>query len=119
MRKIVVSEFRSLDGAMQASGGAEEDTGGGFTQGGWTHSYWHDDIGAYFGEAFAQTDTLRLRRKTWQIHGGAWEPMAGDDFADLMNAMPKYVVSAAPACCATSVMRPPRRPRPRARRYIP
>jgi dihydrofolate reductase len=40
-----------------------------------------------------QADTLLLGRKTWQIHGGAWEPMAGDPFADTMNNMRKYVVS--------------------------
>lgn len=94
MRKLVVSEFISLDGVIQAPGGANEDTDGGFTHGGWTMPYWHDDIGATFGEAMSKTDTLLLGRKTWQIHGGAWEPMAeGDPFADVMNAMPKYVVS--------------------------
>jgi hypothetical protein len=43
MRKIVVSEFVSLDNVMQAPGGAEEDTEGGFTHGGWTGPFWHDD----------------------------------------------------------------------------
>jgi len=94
MRKIVVSEFISLDGVIQAPGGADEDTEGGFTHGGWTMPYWHDDIGATFGEAMSETDALLLGRKTWQIHGGAFEPMAeGDPFGDVMNAMPKYVVS--------------------------
>jgi dihydrofolate reductase len=94
MRKIVVSEFISLDGVIQAPGGADEDTEGGFTRGGWTMPYWHDDIGARFVEAMSQTDAFLLGRKTWQIHGGAWEPMAeGDPFADVLNAMPKYVVS--------------------------
>jgi dihydrofolate reductase len=94
MRKIVVSEFVSLDGVIQAPGGADEDTEGGFTHGGWTHPYWHDDIGALFFEAMSQSDTLLLGRKTWQIHGGAFDPMpAGDPFGDLMNTIPKYVVS--------------------------
>ncbi|HEY7779136.1 MAG TPA: dihydrofolate reductase family protein [Ktedonobacterales bacterium] len=94
MRKIVVSEFVSLDGVMQAPGGADEDTDGGFTQGGWTHPYWHDEIGAHFGQVMSESDALLLGRKTWQIHGGAFEPMdAGDPFGDAMNAMPKYVVS--------------------------
>jgi dihydrofolate reductase len=93
MRKLVVSEFLTLDGVMQAPGGADEDTEGGFVHGGWTHPYWHDDIGAYFGEAFSKADAFLLGRKTWQIHGGAFEPMEGDEFADAMNAMPKYVVS--------------------------
>src|SRR3982750_2080249 len=75
MRKIVVAEFVSLDGVMQAPGGADEDTEGGFAHGGWTQPYWHDDIGAHFFEAMSQTDGLLLGRKTWQIHGGAFEPM--------------------------------------------
>ena len=94
MRKIVVSEFVSLDTVIQAPGGAEEDTEGGFTQGGWTGPFWHDDIGMYFFEEMSQGDALLLGRKTWQIHGGAFEPMpAGDPFGDVMNTMPKYVVS--------------------------
>ena len=94
MRKIVVSEFVSLDGVMQAPGGADEDTEGGFVHGGWTHPYWHDDIGAHFFQAISQTGALLLGRKTWQGHASAFEPMAeGDPFGDVMNTMPKYVVS--------------------------
>src|SRR5579863_1289937 len=94
MRNIVVSEFVSLDNVIQAPGGAEEDTEGGFTHGGWTWPFWHDDIGVHFFEAMSQSDALLLGRKTWQIHGGAFEPMpAGDPFGDAMNTMPKYVVS--------------------------
>jgi len=72
MRKIVVSEFVSLDGVMQAPGGADEDTEGGFAHGGWTWPYWHDDIGAHFFQAMSQSDALLLGRKTWQIDGGAF-----------------------------------------------
>ena len=94
MRKIVVSEFMSLDGVVQAPGGTEEDTEGGFAYGGWTHPYWHDDIGAEFAQVMSESDAMLLGRKTWQIHGSAFEPMAaGDPFADVLNAMPKYVVS--------------------------
>ncbi|HEX6796737.1 MAG TPA: dihydrofolate reductase family protein [Ktedonobacterales bacterium] len=94
MRKIVVSEFMSLDGVMQAPGGKDEDTEGGFAHGGWTMPYWHDDIGAEFTQVMGESDAMLLGRKTWQIHGAAWEPMAeGDPFADMLNAMPKYVVS--------------------------
>ena len=94
MRRIIVSEFMSLDGVVQAPGGAEEDTEGGFTRGGWTHPYWHDEIGVEFDRAMREADALLLGRKTWQIHGGAFEPMAeGDPFGDVMNAIPKYVVS--------------------------
>jgi dihydrofolate reductase len=94
MRNIIVSEFMSLDGVIQAPGGADEDTEGNFAHGGWTHPYWHDDIGAYFGESMGKSDAFLLGRKTWQIHGGAFEPMEpGDPFGDAMKAMPKYVVS--------------------------
>jgi dihydrofolate reductase len=94
MRKIVVSEFVSLDGVMQAPGGADEDTEGGFAYGGWTQPYWHDDIGAHFFQAMSESDTILLGRKTWQGHGAAFEPMpAGDPFGDVMKAVPKYVVS--------------------------
>lgn len=94
MRKITVSEFVSLDGVMQAPGGAEEDTEGGFTHGGWTWPYWHDDMGAHFFEEIGQCDAFLLGRKTWQIHAQAFEPMpAGDPFGDIMNNMHKYVVS--------------------------
>lgn len=94
MRKLVVAEFISLDGVIQAPGGADEDTDGGFAHGGWTHPYWHDDIGAHFDEAMSESDALLLGRKTWQIHGGAFDPMpAGDPFGDMMNGIKKYVVS--------------------------
>ena len=94
MRKIIVHEFITLDGVIQAPGSPTEDTDGGFTYGGWTHPYWHDDIGAHFFEAVSGADTLLLGRKTWQIHGGAFDPLpAGDPFGDVMNGLHKYVVS--------------------------
>ncbi len=94
MRKLIVAEFITLDGVIQAPGGANEDTEGGFAYGGWTWPYWHDDIGAHFFQAMSQADAMLLGRKTWQIHGGAFEPMpAGDPVGDVMNGIHKYVVS--------------------------
>jgi dihydrofolate reductase len=94
VRKIIAAEFITLDGVIQAPGGAEEDRDGGFAHGGWTRPYWHNDIGAHFFEAFSKADALLLGRKTWQIHGGAFERMAaGDSFGDAMNRIRKYVVS--------------------------
>jgi dihydrofolate reductase len=94
MRRIIVAQFISLDGVIQAPGGEHEDTDSGFVHGGWTRKYWHDDIGAHFFEAFSMADALLLGRKTWQIHGAAFEPMAeGDPFGDAMNGIRKYVVS--------------------------
>ncbi len=94
MRKLIVSEFVSLDGVMQAPGGADEDTEGGFTHGGWTWPYWHDDIGNAFGALMQEVDAFLLGRKTYVIHANAFEPMKpGNRFGDMMNAPAKYVVS--------------------------
>lgn len=94
MRKLIVAEFITLDGVIQAPGGADEDTDGGFVHGGWTRPYWHDEIGAHFFQAMTEADTLLLGRKTWQGHGAAFEPMPeGDSFGDVMKSKKKYVVS--------------------------
>jgi dihydrofolate reductase len=91
MRRLVVGEFVSLDGVIQAPGGADEDTDGGFTRGGWTWPYWHDAIGEHFGRVMEQCDALLLGRKTWEIHGRAFEPMPADQ--EPFGARPKFVVS--------------------------
>jgi len=94
MRKLIVSEFVTLDGVMQAPGGKDEDRDGGFEHGGWTWPYWHDDIGRSFGAMMNGVDAFLLGRRTYVIHADAFEPMpAGDPFGDLMNAPKKYVVS--------------------------
>jgi len=94
MRKLIVSEFMTLDGVMQAPGGKDEDRDGGFEHGGWTLPYWHDDIGKSFGALMAETDAFLLGRRTYVTHAEAFEPLpAGDLFGDMMNAPKKYVVS--------------------------
>ncbi|TAH49462.1 MAG: dihydrofolate reductase [Chloroflexota bacterium] len=94
MRDIIVHEFITLDGVIQAPGAPDEDTDGGFQFGGWTLPYWHDDIGAHFDQAFRNADAFLLGRKTWQGHGAAFDPMPADDpFGGPMNAIQKYVVS--------------------------
>src|SRR5918996_140013 len=94
MRKLIVSEFISLDGVIQAPGGKDEDRDGGFEHGGWTWPYWHDDIGRAFGALMRDVDAFLLGRRTYLPHAAAFEPMpAGDPFGDLMNAPKKYVVS--------------------------
>jgi dihydrofolate reductase len=94
MRKLIVSEFVTLDGVIQAPGGKDEDRDGGFEHGGWTLPYWHDDIGKNFVAIMADVDALLLGRRTYVTHAEAFEPMApGDPFGDLMNAPKKYVVS--------------------------
>jgi len=94
MRKLIVSEFMTLDGVMQAPGGKDEDRDGGFEHGGWTLPYWHDDIGKTFGALMQDADALLLGRRTYVTHAEAFEPMPpGDPFGDMMNAPKKYVVS--------------------------
>src|SRR3954454_18471772 len=94
MRKLIVSEFVTLDGVMQAPGGKDEDRDGGFEHGGWTLPYWHDSIGESFGALMKDVDALLLGRRTYVTHAEAFEPMpAGDPFGDMMNAPKKYVVS--------------------------
>jgi dihydrofolate reductase len=94
MRKLIVHEFITLDGVIQAPGGKEEDTEGGFTDGGWTREYWDNAIGERFGEIMQGADAFLLGRKTWEIHGNAFESMKpGDPFGDMMNNPKKYVVS--------------------------
>jgi dihydrofolate reductase len=94
MRKLIVSEFVTLDGVMQAPGGKDEDREGGFEHGGWTVPYWHDDIGKSFFAMIKDCDALLLGRRTYVTHAEAFEPMApGDPFGDAMNQPRKYVVS--------------------------
>ena len=94
MRKLVVSEFMSLDGVIQAPGGKDEDRDGGFEHGGWTMPYWHDDIGKTFLALMQDMDAILLGRRTYVTHAEAFEPMPpGNPFGDAMNAPRKYVVS--------------------------
>jgi dihydrofolate reductase len=92
--RIVVSSFISLDGVVQAPGGPQEDTDGGFAHGGWSHSYFDDEVvGGAFDGALRKADALLFGRRTWQTMAGAWPERAGDPFADRMNSIRKYVVS--------------------------
>jgi len=94
MRKLIISEFVTLDGVIQAPGGENEDRDGGFAHGAWTIPYWHDAIGAHFGALLSDVDALLLGRRTYVTHAEAFEPMpVGDPFGDMMNAPAKYVVS--------------------------
>ncbi|HEV2759134.1 MAG TPA: dihydrofolate reductase family protein [Acidimicrobiales bacterium] len=92
--RIVISEFMSLDGVVQAPGGPQEDTDGGFAHGGWSMPYFDEDtMGSVFDEVLAAADALLFGRRTWQTMAAAWPDRAGDPFADRMNEIPKYVAS--------------------------
>jgi dihydrofolate reductase len=92
--RVVISEFISLDGVVQAPGGADEDTDGGFRHGGWSMPFFDPEVmGAAIGEVANRTDAILQGRRTWQVMAGAWPERAGDPFADWINGVQKYVVS--------------------------
>jgi len=92
--QIILSDFMSLDGVVQAPGGAEEDTDGGFAHGGWSMKYFDPEaMGPVMDEIMATTEALLFGRRTWQTMAAAWPSRAGDPFADRMNEIPKYVAS--------------------------
>jgi dihydrofolate reductase len=90
MRRIVVSEFVTLDGVMEDPGGAE-----GFDRGGWAFQFERGPEGDKFKlDEVLEADALLLGRKTYEGFAKAW-PTVTDEvgFAEKMNSMPKYVVS--------------------------
>lgn len=92
--RIVLSDFMSLDGVVQAPGGRNEDTDGGFRHGGWSMRYFDaESMGPAIDEVMESTEALLFGRRTWQTMAAAWPGRAGDAFADRMNEIPKYVAS--------------------------
>jgi len=97
MRKIITTTFLSIDGVYQAPGGPEEDTTGGFAQGGWTFGYWDDVMGKIMGEVMAQPFELLLGRRTYDIFASFWPKTDKDpEVAKPFNETRKYVVSRTP-----------------------
>ena len=92
--RLIISSFMSLDGVVQAPGGPDEDTEGGFRHGGWSNPYFDPaTMGATIGEVMDRTDALLFGRRTWDGMAAAWPGRAGDPYADQMNAVRKYVAS--------------------------
>jgi dihydrofolate reductase len=92
--RIVINEFISLDGVVQAPGGPDEDRDGGFEHGGWSMPYFDMEImGSAIDDGLQRADALLFGRRTWQVMAGAWPERAGDPFADRMNSIEKHVVS--------------------------
>ena len=92
--RIVISEFISLDGVVQAPGGPDEDRDGDFQHGGWSMPQFDPAVmGSRIDEAAQRTDALLFGRRTWQVMTGAWPERARDPFADWINAVEKHVVS--------------------------
>jgi dihydrofolate reductase len=94
VRKLVVIEFLSLDGVMQAPGDRGEDTEGGFEHGGWERPYFDEILGAGAAEGMAATDAYLFGRKTYEIMAAHWPTAPADDpYAAHLNATMKYVGS--------------------------
>jgi dihydrofolate reductase len=94
MRKIVVSEFLTLDGVMQAPGSPDEDRSGGFEQGGWQLPLFDDALGEFVMAGFSDAGAFLLGRLTYDNFAAYWPNQPADDpVAGPMNAMQKYVVS--------------------------
>ena len=92
--RVVVSEFMSLDGVVQAPGGSEEDTSGGFRHGGWSIPYFDPEVmGAVVAGYATNNEVLLQGRRTYQVSAAAWPERSGDPFADWINRAQKYVVS--------------------------
>ncbi len=89
MRKVVVSEYVTVDDVMEDPGGAEK-----FKHGGWSFPFWNEEAAKFkFDELFA-SDALLLGRVTYQGFAKAWPSLKDKEgFADRMNSLPKYVVS--------------------------
>ena len=91
MRKIIVLEHISLDGVIQAPGGPEEDTSGGFAYGGWSAPYSDNVLGTSLRRKMNLPFDLLLGRKTFDIWAGYW-PHHGDAWPGV-NTATKYVAS--------------------------
>src|SRR5437763_16118202 len=88
MRKLVVTEFVTLDGVMEDPGGGEA-----FERGGWAFQFERGEEGDRFKlDELMASEALLLGRKTWEGFAAAWPSREGE-FADKFNGMTKYVVS--------------------------
>jgi dihydrofolate reductase len=92
--KTLITEFISLDGVVQAPGGASEDTDGGFRHGGWSMKYFDPAVmGGTYDDLARHSDALLQGRRTYQVSASAWPSRSGDPFSDWINRVQKYVVS--------------------------
>jgi dihydrofolate reductase len=92
MRKIIVLSFITLDGVMQAPGGPQEDTSGGFKYGGWVAGYGDEFVGQAILKQMGHKFDLLLGRRTFDIWAQSWPKQTGP-IADSINNATKYVAS--------------------------
>src|SRR5438093_12075918 len=95
MRNLVVNEFLTFDGVMQAPGGEDEDRSGGFEHGGWQQSYFDDVFGKAVEEGMAGAGGFVLGRRTWELFAGYWPTAPAEEqaVAEPLNTLPKYVAT--------------------------
>ena len=94
MRPLVVQTFVTLDGVMQAPGGAGEDPSGGFSHEGWLVPFFDEDMGAQITEWFTGAQDFLLGRGTYDIFYASWPKMISDDpVSQGINFKKKYVAS--------------------------
>ena len=93
--KLTVQTFLTLDGVMQAPGGAEEDPSDGFAHGGWQAPFPDPAIGAFVTELTGHASAYLLGRRTFDIFRGYWPDQTDPDnpIATAINSLPKHVVS--------------------------
>ncbi len=95
MRKVVVNEWMTLDGVVQGPGYADEDTDGGFTNGGWHLQYFDDMSRNWVVEGYESAGGFLLGRQTYENLASYW-PNASDEeqvIAKPLNSLPKYVAT--------------------------
>lgn len=86
MRKIITTTFVTLDGVMQAPGGPQEDTSGGFAYGGWQYGRWDKIAGDVMNGFLEQPFELLLGRRTYDIFAAYWPTTTSDNqVADPFN----------------------------------
>ena len=91
---LIVSEFLSLDGVMQAPGDSDEDRSAGFEHGGWQMPYLDEAAGNAISDGMATAGGFLLGRRTYEIFAAFWPSQPDDDpIAATLNNLPKYVAS--------------------------
>jgi dihydrofolate reductase len=95
MRKIIVATYMTMDGVLQAPGGPEEDRTNGFKWGGWSFSYWDEQMSEILRKTMSSPFDLLLGRRTYEIFSAYW-PYKNDEIGTTFNRINKYVVATTP-----------------------